>query len=65
MLFINQGDNMRWMWRAITAAAMLAMGVVGAGAATAQELGGSTYPGPYYMGAPDAPVTIEEFADFQ
>jgi len=53
------------MWRALTGAAMLAMGMVGAGAATAQELGGSTYPGPYYMGAPDAPVTIEEFADFQ
>ena len=36
---------MRWMWRAITGAAMLAMGIVGAGAATAQELDGSTYPG--------------------
>ena len=31
----------------------------------AQDFGGSTYPGPYYMGSPDAPVTFEEYADFQ
>jgi hypothetical protein len=56
---------MRWMWGALTGATMLAIGIGGDGAATAQELGGSTYPGPYYIGAPDAPVTIEEYADFQ
>jgi hypothetical protein len=31
----------------------------------AQELRGSSYPGPYYLGSPDAPVTFEEYADFQ
>jgi cytoskeletal protein RodZ len=26
---------------------------------------GRTHPGPYFLGRPDAPVTIDEYADFQ
>ncbi len=26
---------------------------------------GRTAPGPYYLGRPDAPVTLDEYADFQ
>jgi protein-disulfide isomerase len=26
---------------------------------------GRTYPGPFFLGRPDAPVTIDEYADFQ
>lgn len=26
---------------------------------------GGTYPGPFFLGRPDAPITIDEYADFQ
>jgi hypothetical protein len=45
-------------------AALFAVGI-GAPSAIAQDSGGSTYPGPYFMGDPDAPVTFMEYADFQ
>ena len=34
---------------------------------TAQALtgDGGTYPGPYFVGRPDAPVRVDEFSDFQ
>lgn len=34
-------------------------------AAVAVTGDGQTYPGPYFKGQADAPVTIEEYADFQ
>ena len=46
-------------------AVILALGLLSGHEATAQDLGGSTYPGPYYLGSPYAPVTMEEYADFQ
>lgn len=45
--------------------ALLALGLVSTGSTQAQEFGGSSYPGPYFMGAPDAPVTIDAYEDFQ
>jgi hypothetical protein len=50
---------------ALIGATMLTLGLGVAGAASAQDFGGSTYPGPYYLGSSDAPVVLEEYADFQ
>ena len=56
---------MRRMRVAFMTAMMLVLGGLGFHGAAAQDLGGSIYPGPYYLGSPDAPVTMEEYADFQ
>src|SRR5437868_57063 len=49
----------------LISAAALALGCFGAGPIRAQEFGGSAYPGPYYLGDPNAPVTIDAYEDFQ
>jgi hypothetical protein len=56
---------MHWQKAGLVGAAFLALGLGAVGGANGQELGGSSYPGPYYLGSPDAPVTMEEYADFQ
>jgi hypothetical protein len=56
---------MLWPRAALLGAAIFALGLGSASDGAAQDMGGSTYPGPYYLGSPDAPVTIEEYADFQ
>lgn len=56
---------MNWPRSALLGAALLALGIAAGGTTNAQEMGGSSYPGPYFIGAPDAPVVFEEYADFQ
>ena len=56
---------MQWMRLALVSATFLALGILGSQITTAQDVGGSTYPGPYYIGSPDAPVVLEEYGDFQ
>jgi hypothetical protein len=56
---------MHWSKAAFLGAAMFALGLAVVSSASAQDLGGSDYPGPYYLGSPDASVTMEEYADFQ
>jgi len=56
---------MQWPKAALVGAALFALAVGATRTVGAQELGGSSYPGPYYIGAPGAPVVIQEYADFQ
>ncbi|MFN0071503.1 MAG: hypothetical protein ACKVVP_08460 [Chloroflexota bacterium] len=56
---------MHWTKAALLGAAVVVIGALPGDSTQAQEMGGSSYPGPYYLGAPDAPVTFEEYADFQ
>jgi hypothetical protein len=50
---------------ALLSAACLALAALGSQAANAQDYGGSAYPGPYFIGSPEAPVVLEEYGDFQ
>jgi len=56
---------MHWTRFALVSATLLALTTLGSQVAQAQDIGGSTYPGPYYLGSTDAPVVLEEYADFQ
>ena len=56
---------MHWTRFALVSAILLAIGILRSQVVNAQDLGGNTYPGPYYLGSPDAPVVLQEYADFQ
>jgi hypothetical protein len=56
---------MLWTRFALISATVVALGILGSQVVNAQDLRGSTYPGPYYLGSTDSPVVLEEYADFQ
>jgi hypothetical protein len=57
-------NYMHWTRFTLAIAILLALGILGSQVVNAQASGG-TYPGPFYLGSTEAPVVLEEYADFQ